>query len=108
MSSKVITVRINFEVNTKKGEQQINTLVAQAVLVERILVRTVALVRSMSGDENLNNFLLKVQRAIALVNTLRLTANLLMASNPWLAILGGIGLIQSVGSIGELVGSFGA
>lgn len=106
--SKVITVRINFDVNTKSADDKLTSTVIQAELVERLLLRTLSLVHRLTDDEDLNTFISLIQRAIALINQLQIAGALLAASsgNPLGIALAAVGLAGAVLSTTDMAGSY--
>ena len=107
--SQVYTVRINFEINTSATEQRLTKLVTQVQIVERMLVRTLAIIRRISGNESLNKLIMVAQRAIMVVNQLQIASSLLMATNPWLwglGLLGIIGTSISLSSTADIIAGY--
>ena len=93
-------------VGTEETQKELNNIIVQAELAERLLVQTLSLVRKLSGNEDLNQFIQVIQKTIMVVNQLRIASNLLMASSPWLWALGIIGIVGTVASVTDYAGAY--
>lgn len=94
------------DTKTDTTRTKINDTTIDAVLAQRLLNGTLSVVRQLSGDDNLNNFIQRTQQAIALVNQLRIISALLQAENPYLLALGVIGGVGTAVSMGDMIGSY--
>lgn len=103
--SKVITVRINFEINTSEAEQKLTKTWLQAITVQQILMRTMSLVRRMGLPEDLERGAVFLTRFMGIVNQVRLAVialNAALAGTPggWILLsLAAVGLIMDVGDM---------
>lgn len=85
MSTEDHIVSFSLEVNVEKAYQDLRR-------VQTVLYRTLDLVKRLSGDENIDQAITKIQRMIAIINQLRLTIIALeAASGPIGWLLAGIG-----------------
>lgn len=103
--SKVITVRINFEVNTQSAEQKLTQTALKATMVRQILTRTTGLLRRMGLPENVEMAMTFMTRMISLGYQLQMmlvALNAALAGTPggWLlAGLIGLGILLDAGDL---------
>jgi hypothetical protein len=101
--SQVITVRVNFQLSTETAERRLERVTTQVLYVERMLSRTLSLMRRLSGSESMDHAIMKAQQAIRVFNSLRLAAHAAQAATGplgWaLAALGVIGFLADTGEL---------
>lgn len=73
MSTEQAVVSFSYEINIEPAYTETRKL-------QTMLYQTLSLVRRASGDEDLDRFIAKAQRAIAIANKLRLTLAALQAA----------------------------
>jgi hypothetical protein len=100
-------IEYTLRVNTEQTQTDLQKVITQAEIAERMLVQTLGLVRKLSnGNEDLDTFINVIQKAIMVVNQLRLASTLLMATSPWLVALGVIGIVGTAASMTDFAGAF--
>jgi len=100
-------VVFNLKINTKGTMKDMQRVLAQIDLVERGLSETLSAIKQLSGDENIDNFVSTMQRAIAVANQLYLITTLLTSGTVPGLILGAITSVGFFLSTSDLAGSFG-
>jgi hypothetical protein len=97
LSSEDTTVSFSLEVNVDKAYENLRK-------AETVLYRTLGLVRRLSGDENLDKAIAKIQEAIALINSLRLAIVAFQAATGPLGwALAGIGTVTALMTTAEMM-----
>lgn len=103
--SKVITVRVNFEVNTDAAEKKLEQTALKATMVRQILARTTGMMRRMGLPENVEKAMTFMTRMINIAYQLQamlVALNLALAGTPggWLlAGLMGLAIVMDVGDL---------
>jgi hypothetical protein len=96
MSSEDHVVSFSLEVNVEKAYEDIRR-------VQALLYRMLALIRRMGLPEDVEKAITRIQRLIAILNTLRLTLLALeAASGPIGWALFGVGMLGTIVSVGDL------
>lgn len=95
------------DLTVDRAQDKVHNVTVNAILAERLLNSILLTTKRISGDETLDKYISNVQRAIMLVNTLRIVSAMLVSSNPWMAAIGFASLIGAAYTIPDLIGSFG-
>jgi len=99
MSVEDYPVSFSLEVNVEKAYEDIRKL-------ETVLYRALGMLRQMGAGPDLDRMITQIQRAIAMINQLRLTIIALQAaSGPIGWALAGIGVVSTLVLTGDFIGS---